>query len=156
PWMLLGYALVPYTGILQMAAWTGVYGLSFWAVAVNAALAIGILRRPSPSLAWIGAGVAAIAFSWMLPVLGETPGTGKSIPVHIIQTNIPLDQPWQKPGSDRLLDELESLSIHKDATTGLIVWPETPAPFYLAEDPAFRARAAHIAQASGSYFLLGY
>ena len=26
PWMLSGYALVPFSGILQMAVWTGVYG----------------------------------------------------------------------------------------------------------------------------------
>ena len=27
PWMLSGYALAPYIGILQMTAWTGIYGL---------------------------------------------------------------------------------------------------------------------------------
>src|SRR5438552_6816573 len=68
PWMLSGYALVPYTGILQMVSWTGVYGLSFLATAVNSFIAYGALRR---SKAWIGAAAAVILVSWFLPVLGE-------------------------------------------------------------------------------------
>src|SRR5881392_1690729 len=51
PWMLLGYALVPYTGVLQMAAWTGVYGLSFLAAAVSGVIAYGALQRSKASLA---------------------------------------------------------------------------------------------------------
>src|SRR5262245_32763228 len=39
PWMLSGYALVPYGGILQIVSWTGIYGLSFIAVAVNSMFA---------------------------------------------------------------------------------------------------------------------
>src|SRR5436189_1670800 len=45
PWMLSGYSLVPYTGILQMAAWTGIYGLSFVATAVNSLIVYGATTR---------------------------------------------------------------------------------------------------------------
>src|SRR5437867_9062903 len=50
PWMLSGYALVPYTGILQMAAWTGIYGLSFVATAVNSLIVYGATSRSKMAL----------------------------------------------------------------------------------------------------------
>src|SRR5207245_1639782 len=48
PWGLLGY--VPYRrlALIQMAAWTGVYGVSALLVLVNAALAHAALARTGP------------------------------------------------------------------------------------------------------------
>jgi len=176
PWMLFGYALVPYNGVLQMATWTGVYGLSFLAVAVNSLLALearsmiarfstklrivhasGRARGHRPRLQWVSLafGLAIILFASLLPAPREQ-HSGATLPVRIVQTNIPLDQPWQKPQSDVLLNELQMLSTRKDGPSGLIVWPETPAPFYLSEDPSFRERVHRIAEESHSYFLLGY
>src|SRR3989475_2577348 len=65
PWMLSGYALVPYTGILQMATWTGIYGLSFVAVAVNNLLLFCPLRRRQTAP---GVAAAAVLFSAVLSV----------------------------------------------------------------------------------------
>jgi len=166
PWMLSGYALVPYTGILQMATWAGVYGLSFLATAVNGlfALSVGAVydraRGHRPRLQFGGlisfcGAVAMVVLASLLPAPAAAP-SGQSLDVRIVQTNIPLDQPWQKPASDRLLDELQTLSTKKTTDPGLIVWPETPAPFYLAEDPSLRARTARIVEDSHSYLLMGY
>ena len=55
PWMLSGYALVPFSGILQVAAWTGVYGLSFIATAVNSVIAYGAIHRSKTCIAVAGA-----------------------------------------------------------------------------------------------------
>jgi apolipoprotein N-acyltransferase len=152
PWMLSGYALVPYTGILQVVAWTGIYGLSFLATAVNSVIVYGILRR---STVWLGGAAAVILVSMFLPLLGAKPA-GDPIPVRLVQTNISLDQPWKKPESDQLLDELSVLSTNPSSRPKLVVWPETPAPFYLNEDADFRARMQAIARKLGAYFLVGY
>src|SRR5438034_342369 len=90
PWMLSGYALVPYTGILQMAAWTGIYGLSFVAVAVNSLIVYGLMRRSKTSL---GVAAAVILTARFLPVMVQKPSTDP-IAVRLVQTNISLDQPW--------------------------------------------------------------
>ncbi len=66
PWMLSGYALVPYTGILQMATWTGIFGLSFGSVAVNSLIVYGLMCRSKTSLG-VAAGVILIATC--LPVM---------------------------------------------------------------------------------------
>ena len=39
PWLLIGYALLPYEHLIQIADVAGVYGLSFLVVFVNAAIA---------------------------------------------------------------------------------------------------------------------
>ena len=153
PWMLSGYALAPYAGTLQMAAWTGIYGLSFLATAVNSVIAFGALKR---DVKWLIAAIAVIAIAWVFPVLGEKPSTGP-ISVRLVQANIPLDQQWKKPESDQLLDELAALSTRESAVKPkLIVWPETPAPFYLTLDAEFRTRMQNIARKAEAYFLLGY
>ena len=153
PWMLFGYALVPFSGILQIVTWTGIYGLSFIAVAVSSLFAIGIVKR---RLSWI-AGAASIAIGLsVLPIIGEKPAGGDPITARIVQANISLDQPWQDEPATKLLDELSQLSTVPPGTVQLIVWPETPAPFYLKEDPSFRQRIERIATMSQAYVLVGY
>jgi apolipoprotein N-acyltransferase len=154
PWMLFGYALVPFSGILQIVTWTGVYGLSFIAVAVNSVFAIGIAKH---RFSWIAGGAAIATVLSILPIIGEKTATGDSITARLVQTNISLDQPWQdEQTSTQLLDELSHLSNATPGTVQLIVWPETPAPFYLKEDPSFRQRVEQIARASQAYVLVGY
>jgi apolipoprotein N-acyltransferase len=151
PWMLTGYALVPYTGILQVVAWTGIYGLSFIATGVNSIFAYGAIQR---SKTWIAVAAVAIAIAWFLPIIRETP-SGDTIPVRLVQTNIPLDQPWEKPAADELLAELGALSTQDGHKPKLVVWPETPAPFYLT-DLEFRGHMQRIAERLRAYLLVGY
>src|SRR5215471_14465113 len=151
PWMLSGYALVPYAGILQMVAWTGVYGLSFLAAFVNSLIVYSLLRRSKGTAA---AAAAIVLFSWFLPVLGRT-NAGDPVAVRLVQTDISLDQPWKQPDSDQLLDELGALSTRDSARPRLVVWPETPAPFYFT-DKGFRTRMQQITRKLGAYLLVGY
>jgi apolipoprotein N-acyltransferase len=152
PWMLSGYALVPYSGILQVVTWTGVYGLSFLATAVNSAIAYGALQR---NIRWIAGAAAVIVIAWLVPVFGARP-SNDPIAVRIVQTNISIDQSWKKSDSDQLLAELTTLSTGDASKPRLVVWPETPAPFYLTEDAEFRTRMQAIARKAGAYFLVGY
>ena len=62
PWDQLGYSQVDNALVNQLAPWTGVYGISFVLVAVNALLAGGLLlggepkRRPAGRWVWAGCG----------------------------------------------------------------------------------------------------
>jgi apolipoprotein N-acyltransferase len=150
--MLTGDALAPYLGLLQVVSFTGVDGLSFIATAVSSILAFGVLRRSRTAF---GAAAAAVLIAASLPVIGETP-SGESVSVRLVQTNISLDQPWAQPAAAGLMDELEALSTSSVSAPSLIVWPETPAPFYLTEDSEFRSRMQRIASKTGAHFLLGY
>jgi apolipoprotein N-acyltransferase len=46
PWDQLGYSQVDNTLVNQLAPWTGVYGISFVLVAVNALIAGGLAAGP--------------------------------------------------------------------------------------------------------------
>jgi len=152
PWMLSGYALVPYAGILQIVTWTGVYGLSFLATAVNSAIVYGLMKL---SKRWIALALAIIGVAAFLPVFGAQ-RVNDPIPVRLVQTNISIDQTWKQPESVDLLNELSSLSTKEGVKPKLTVWPETPAPFYLTADAEFRTRMQNIARKLGAYFLVGY
>ena len=152
PWMLVGYALAPYFGILQLVTWTGIYGLSFLLVSVNAAAALALWRRD-----WkIGAAAAVpVLFALLVPA-PESSTPSEALSVRLVQTNIDIDQSWQSGDAARLLDELHAVSTARGPGPDLLVWPETPAPFYLGRDPELRKRTAAIAGKLDAHFLLGY
>jgi apolipoprotein N-acyltransferase len=154
PWMLSGYALAPFSGLLQIVSWTGVYGLSFIATAVSSTIAYGLMKR---HWGWAGGSIAVAVVLSVLPILPAPPEpSGDGINVRLVQTNIPLDLEWKEPESSQLMDQLVQLSSAEPGKERLIVWPETPAPFYLNDDPGFRQRIERIARTSDSYVLVGY
>src|SRR5208282_4965837 len=69
----------------------------------------------------------------------------------LVQENLPVDENWTRATFERTLQALTDLSVKRDASkssasdatdpqlgkAGLIVWPESPAPFFTT-DPLFR------------------
>ena len=152
PWMLAGYALSPYRGLLQAVTWTGVYGLSFVLVAVSSLFALGWSQwswRPT-SLA-----VLMVAIAFWIPAPGTDPPEDP-FSVRVVQTDIDIDHPWQSPRGEQLLDDLHTLSISDSRELDLIVWPETPSPFFLGQDADFQYRMGNIARTLDAHFLIGY
>ena len=157
PWNLLGYAASGPVALRQMAAWTGIYGLTFLVAAYNALLAWAVLTRARR------ADVAAVIASAAL-LLVVTAGS-RLVPqatphhvAHLVQTNLPQAEHYPPDWLDTHaseMDELEKISVDAGRREpGLIIWPEVPAPFTL-QDQKFAARAERIARDSGQYFLVG-
>jgi len=160
PWMLAGYALAPFGGLLQLTTWTGVYGLSFVLVGTNALVALAIRTRTyAPGLA----ALAVVVSAALIPVPADV-APSDPIDVRIVQTNIDIDQSWLPEDRESLLDDLERLTLGGVAATDvreaeaidLIVWPETPSPFYLSEDSFFTHRVRAMARAANAHLLAGY
>ncbi|HEX9760707.1 MAG TPA: hypothetical protein VGA40_07290, partial [Candidatus Acidoferrales bacterium] len=54
PWLLLGYAAAPHTGLLQLASLTGIYGLSFLLAGYGGLFAWFLALRSRPAFrAWL-------------------------------------------------------------------------------------------------------
>lgn len=164
PWCLLGYSLIDFPHLAQIATLTGVYGLSFLLVLVNALLSNVLMSRTWKSvlvLAGLLLGMGALSLLWKYPEVH--PETLKNR-ARIVQTNIRLDQDWSKESRIRLLNELFQLSISNSGTEkqleetsfSLILWPETPTPFYFNHDQDFRDLLQRIASRAKSYFLFGF
>jgi apolipoprotein N-acyltransferase len=160
PWNLLGYSAAANPGWLQMAALTGIYGLSFLIAAFNALLAwadatktISIAKR----LALIGSSIGVIL---AVSLVGTrfVPKAKASHFARAVQPNLPETDSypanWFALHSDDL-DELEEMSL--DPTfykPDLIIWPEAPAPFSW-QDNHFSKRASSLAIRAGHPFLAG-
>jgi len=161
PWNLLGYAVGGNLPLLQLAAVTGIYGLSFLIAAFNALLAWGVTQRePGWRLAVLGILLFVAAALVMAAHYGEAwvPHPRAQHVARLVQTNFsqPPSYPadWMELHSAEL-DELERLSVAvSDPRTDLVIWPEVPAPFSLQE-ANFAARAARIARTSRRPFLVG-
>jgi apolipoprotein N-acyltransferase len=154
PWGLLGTTQVDNILLARIASITGVYGLSFEIMLVNAALAAAFLvQREKRNRLLLATVIAALVLQ-----------VGRWIPVSanladhsavLVQANAPIleSSDWTKQYFDDTLRDLTQISLgqpHPD----LVVWPESPAPFY-ASDPLFRDAVSKVARQSNAWLLAG-
>lgn len=160
PWNPLGGAQIDNIPFARIAQTTGVYGLSFAVMLVNCAFAAALLlyghRRKN---LLISAVAAAIALQ-----IGVFAKPAPFIATHqavLMQENVPLlDQPeWTPRYFDQTISELVKQSVEAQPVQpandpGLIIWPESPAPFFIA-DPRLQRWLVAMAQDRNSYLVVG-
>ncbi len=159
PWDLLGIAQVDNIPLARIATVTGVYGLSFEVMVVNAAVAAGFLanrrKRNRLLLAALGAAVVLQAGRWI-----SAPVRPADHAALLVQENVPIlgGEGWTRQYFDSTLADLTRLSTsHPAAGPGhfdLIAWPESPAPFF-GNDPLFVGAVSGIARETGAWVLAG-
>jgi apolipoprotein N-acyltransferase len=158
PWNLLGTAQVDNIPMARIATITGVYGLSFEIMLVNAAFASAFLvRQPRRRLMLVAAVLAALALQ--AGRLVQPPPVPATETARLVQQNIPILDSWTPEYFQGTLHELAELSIQKPGEAlgqpvpSLIVWPESPAPFYVV-DPRFRTAVTAIARRANAHMLV--
>ena len=158
PWDLLGVTQVDNIPLARIARITGVYGISFEIMIVNTAFAAALLvdRKRQWSL-WIATVAAAFVLQiarWMpFPMI---PGDRFAV---LVQENVPIldNSDWTRQYYEATFSDLTNLSLNPPGAQGhadLIVWPESPAPFY-SNDPGFRSGLVRIATAAQSWVVAG-
>jgi apolipoprotein N-acyltransferase len=160
PWELLGYSQTANFALTRIATVTGVYGLSFEIVLVNSVFAAAFLA-PKDRQKWLLAAASAAAVilqagQWLSPPPVATDHTAL-----LVQPNIPIQAGamWTKEYFQGTLRDLTVTSLHPSGEkTGqrydLIVWPESPSPFY-TNDPLFRDAVSALAKQSGTWVVAG-
>ena len=165
PWNLAGTAEVDNISLSRIATFTGVYGISFEIMLVNVAVAAAFLvpRRKRNTLLLASLIAAAVLQAGRLV---DAPALVTDHAALLVQQNIAVDAVWKRSTIERTLHELTDLSVKIAATAStsagagsqskidLIVWPESPAPFFLA-DPLFRGPVSDMARASHSSVVTG-
>jgi apolipoprotein N-acyltransferase len=174
PWNLLGIAQVDNVALCRIADRTGVYGISFEIMLVNVALAAAFLvhrkKRGRLLLAAVAAAAVLQAGRWV-----SAPGLLGDRAALLVQPNIPasVETEWTRDYFESTLESLISISLkaarHESspdtvgnaasanpapAKVDLIVWPESPAPFY-TNDPLFRSPVSAMARQSRTWILTG-
>jgi apolipoprotein N-acyltransferase len=157
PWGLLGTTQVDNIPLARIASVTGVYGLSFEIMLVNAAFAAAYLvqreKRKRLLLATLIAAAVLQAGSFF-----PAPAIPADHSALLVQANVPIleGSDWTKEYFNDTLRSLSGISL--DPQSGphpdLIVWPESPAPFY-ATDPLFRDAVSDVARRSNAWLLAG-
>ncbi|HUB28589.1 MAG TPA: apolipoprotein N-acyltransferase [Terracidiphilus sp.] len=173
PWDQLGYSQVDNILINWLAAWTGVYGISFLLVAVNALLVAFVLLEQPLARRVGAAGMLLLLLVWA-GVLIPAPRPQTSDTAVLVQPNLDVgsDDAWGAVDWDRHMTEFAHLAAetcksfiagipqthaperHIDCPANpphpnLIVWPESPAPFF-EHDLRFQRSIASIALADQS------
>jgi apolipoprotein N-acyltransferase len=140
PWVLLGYSQVTVLPIAQMAAVTGVFGLSWLVAMVSSAAAHATLARDSrrwyPLVATIVVVAAIAAVGWWRLSDNRLTTAGRSLRVGLTQGNVRQDDKWEPALAAAILSRylrLTRVAIAEGAE--LILWPESATPFYYGPDP---------------------
>ena len=157
PWDLLGTCQVDNVPLSRIATVTGVYGLSLEIMIVGSAWAAAFLVRREKRNQLL---LAAIAASLVLQAgrLIPAPALPADKVATLVQANIPIleGSDWTREYFTTTLHDLGNLSAHSSANPkpNLIVWPESPAPFY-SSDPLFRNAVSSFARESNAWMLVG-
>lgn len=156
PWNALGHGWMGFEALMQPAAAIGLWGLTALAVA-SACLPALAANAPHRRRFAVLAGALAlplIAAGYGSVRLATAPEFGFAAPdapgVRLVQANIPQNEKWRR---DLLL---RNFGLHLDLSRAdrpdwidVVVWPETAAAFYLADDEVGLRQAARAAPEGG-------
>jgi apolipoprotein N-acyltransferase len=177
PWELLGYSQTGNFALTRIATLTGVYGLSFEILLVNSVFA-AVFLVPKQVTKEVPTDTSKERRKWLLAaacvasvilqagqLVAPSPVTADHTAL-LVQPNIPILQGamWTKGYFQGTLRDLTAVSLHPagerlagektDRHFDLIVWPESPAPFY-TNDPLFRDAVSALARQSGTWVVAG-
>ncbi len=168
PWNLLGTAQVDNISLSRITTWTGVYGVSFEIMLVNVAVAAAFLVPKKKRSTLLVASLVAAAVL-QAGRLVDAPALPADHTALLVQENLPVDANWTREAFQRTLRDLAELSVNtsvkptasgagapesKPGGVDLIVWPESPAPFF-TNDPLFREPLSRMARDAHSWVVTG-
>ena len=164
PWLIWGYSQWNVPAILQVASYTGVYGISFILMLVNGwlgwACSKGICKKSMISV--FSAAVCFFgAFVWgarQIPSVDINKTDAQpllSVRATLMQPNIDQYKKWDESFEQEIVDTLRQMGSELEGQdTLLTVWPESALPGKLLEERYARLMA-DITQRSGAYQVLG-
>lgn len=137
PWGLLGYVPSRRLLVIQLAAWTGVYGVSALVVLVNTAFAwIMVERRGRAAVAALAVAGLAVGGALLVGQARLAAPAGPTIPVAVVQGNIPQAVKWDAAYKAETLRVYGELTRAAAPGSRLVVWPEAAMPAYVRFEPA--------------------
>lgn len=162
PWNLLGASQQRMLPLIQMASFTGVYGVSFVIVWFSVSLFAAVLlliRDPDRPLAWRrpllfpALMIVAVTGSGFLTILRTGPAP-RRLTVSLVQPSIPQTVIFDPDASTNRFDTLLHLTENALATRpDLVIWPENSLPGGLAREN-FERLAARVRDA-GAWMIFG-
>ncbi|MDP3068866.1 MAG: apolipoprotein N-acyltransferase [Opitutaceae bacterium] len=166
PWLPLAASQWERVVILQVAEFTGAYGVSFVLVMVNlgfAAYAHRLFREGANGLSKRSQEFFLALFLLLTCVALHMPEafnrrafTQPLARVALVQPAIPQDVKWDPARATGILDALRETTIEAAASRpDLIVWPEAVTPLAVRDDPAMKDFVEQLTRRTGVPLILG-
>jgi apolipoprotein N-acyltransferase len=137
PWDLLGVSQYRMLPLIQVAAITGVYGISFvvaWTSLSLLLAGLAILERPAMRYAWLSEIILPLATVSALFLFGigrtrQTDESVRELKVTFVQPSIPQTLIWDSENDEARFREIIDLSSKALTNkTDLLLWPEAAVP----------------------------
>ena len=163
PWENLAYSQYLFRNIVQIADITGIYGISFAIVMLNVVIHDLLRGNGRKRTLFCETAVVCVLLAAMLGygqfrigAIEKLCRNAKSLDVVLVQGNIDQNIKWNALYQEKTIDIYRSLSLESGISRGgLIVWPETAAPFYFQRPDALQKRVLDVAKTTGATLLLG-
>ncbi len=152
-WLLLGYSQYKNLPLIQIADFSGVYGVSFVIMMVNVAV-YKLLKKSFHEI--IIAGLVFVAILGYGMVRLNESKEDSLLKVSLIQGNIPQEVKWDPRATDGILNKY--IALTKEASLdnpSLIIWPETSFPGFFGTDERLTNRVLDLAKDINIPILLG-
>ncbi len=166
PWLPLAASQWQRTCILQIAAYTGAYGVSFVLVMMNVGLAayghrlfhegaVGLKKRSQEF--FLALFLLLVCLSVMIQDVANRRAYIRPLArVAFVQPDIPQSVKWDPAQVRPILQTLQSLTRDAASTApDLILWPEGSTPFPVKGDPQMRAFVDSLAARAQATLLIG-
>lgn len=153
-WALLGYSQYKNLSFIQIADFSGVYGVSFVIMMINTGF-YRSFRKSFRGLIVTGLTVAFVLGYGYGAINGKEPGKD-GIKVSLIQGNIPQKIKWDPEAAGAILDKYINLTrLAVFDSPDLIIWPETSFPSFFGIDKPMTDRVLNLAKESKTPLLVG-
>jgi apolipoprotein N-acyltransferase len=161
PWENLGYSQYLNTYLLQFADIAGVTGISFLIILFNAVVFEIINKRSKRE--YVLAGVVLLILAgvyiygvYRLDQVDKAMQNSPGMEVSLIQGNIDQSVKWNENYQKNTLNIYEQLSLkNSSGNGGLIVWPETAAPFVFQKEGNLHNQIVNLSTKSNNWLLFG-
>ena len=171
-WVLLGYSQYKNLPLIQIADFSGVYGVSFVVMMVNVTawrLIVAVTESreqraesreknlcPMLSALCSMVLVLALVYGYGFVRLSEKDNFKNATKVSVIQGNIPQELKWDPEAQSMIIEKYSALTkMAALDRPGLIVWPETSFPGFFETDREMTDRVLDLAKETNVRLLAG-
>ncbi|MGD0917738.1 MAG: apolipoprotein N-acyltransferase [Thermodesulfobacteriota bacterium] len=163
PWANLGHSQYLNLPFIQMADITGVYGLSFVILLVNATLFWVLHQWPKRHFPFCEVTLTAfILLGFLIYGYGKMRAIDRQVlrqpilKVGLVQGNIDQSIKWDESFQRETLEIYERLSFKvAEGRPDLIIWPETATPFFFQDATEYQPLVLNIPKRADTFLLFG-
>jgi apolipoprotein N-acyltransferase len=133
PWVSLGNSQWEYLYPIQLAEYTGIFGVSFWVILINISI-LQLIKFKEKKYFILHILIFITPFLLGKYLLSNLPESTDKMNITLIQPNIHLNEKWGRGPIKNLNHIIETSKIFINDSTELLIWPETAVTTFLKVD----------------------